>query len=134
MRTVQNMDLTTTVKKDTLLEALRKNREQHSRIVAEARKGYIEKAKQAILAKLDELQSGKVAALSFGLVPPADHTEAYDTTIQMLEWHTGQEVTLSATEFRNFVMDEWDWAQHFLHSNSMYSQTAASEYKSKYRE
>jgi hypothetical protein len=115
------------------LETLRKNREQHSRIVAEARTGYIAEAKRAILAKLDELESGKVAALQFGLMPPADHTESYNTTIQMLEWHTGDEVTLSATEFRNFVMDEWDWAEHFLQSNRRYSQTAATEYVSKYQ-
>ena len=97
-------------------------------IVNEARAGYIEKAKKALLEKLEELKAGKPIHLSTGMIPPPEYLSAYDTAIQMLEWTSDPVITLTATEFRQFVMDEWDWLDTFLSSNSSYSNTATVMY------
>lgn len=116
--------LRTTARTSTVLERLRENREKHAKIVAESRAGYVEKAKLALLSKLDDLKKGKVAALSFSLRPPADHTREYDTLIEMLELHTDQTIALNADEVRQFMLDQWDWTSDFLHQNAFYSGTA----------
>lgn len=127
-----NLSITTVVEKKGLLDILVKNREEHRKIVREAREGYVEDAKRALAARLDELKSGKIAGLQFSLVPPSDYTSVYDTAIRMLEMHTGDTVTLEASEFRNMVMDAWDWQKSFLHSNLRYSGTASAKWTGLY--
>ena len=116
--------ITTTVQVAKLQGILQENRENHGAIVAEARKGYVDKAKKALNAKLDKLASGKIVGLTFHLQPPKDYTDAYDTVINMLEMTTDTSVTLGPDEFRCLVQDEWDWSDSFLLSNSGYSTSA----------
>lgn len=120
---MHGMKLTTTVPKDTLLTKLRANRATHAKIVEEAKVGYIEKAKKALAARMEELASGKITALHFDLVMPQDYTKEYDTVIGMIEATTQAEITLSVEEYRMFVEDEWEWLGHFLASNTLYSAT-----------
>lgn len=115
-----------TVKVETLLETLKANREKHKAIVVEARAGYMKKAKVALKAKLDLLESGKLKALAFALLVPVDMTKVYDTAIQMLEINTQTEMELTPGQVRNLVMDEWDWSDHFMGTNARYSDTAAA--------
>ncbi len=111
-------------KTEDVLAKLKENRETHSRIVAEAREGYVEAAKKALQSRLRELKKGEITHLQFHLAPPQDYTSTYDTAIEMLEWHTDDEITLSAQEVQNLIMDNWDWMDHFLLSNTQYSATA----------
>lgn len=113
-------------KREDVLAKLRENREQHAKIVVEARAGYIEKAKRELTARLDEANSNKVVSLQFGLRLPVDHTNVYDVAIRMLEMHQEGVITLSAEQVRNLIMDEWEWTEEFLGSNSVYSASAAS--------
>lgn len=131
MRTISRMDLTTTVSKNRLLEVLKSNREQHKKIVEEAHDGYIKAAIAQLTEKLESLKAGERVNLIFALTTPQDHTDAYDNTIQMVEWHTGEEISLTAEEFANFVRDDWEWTQGFVHSNKMYSSAAVAYGKSK---
>lgn len=117
-------NMTIVAKKTEVLDALRKNREEHQQIVKEAREGYVAKARVALSAKLDELASGKLAALQFGLSVPQDYTKDYDTAIRMLELHTEDHVKLEEQMVRCFVLNQWDWMDSFLFSNSAYSATA----------
>lgn len=111
-----------TCKKDEILSALKKNRETHAKLCAEARVGYLSAAQTALEKKLGALREGKLAALSFSLVVPKDFTAVYDTTIAMLESHTGETIELDADEYRHLVQDEWEWTRDFLVSNSHYSE------------
>ena len=120
-------DMKITANRLDVLKSLLANREEHSQIVAEARVGYVQKAKEALASKLDELQSGKIAALTFNLVTPADHSKDFDQAIRMLEMHTGDTIEVDGSLIRSFVMNEWDWMSSFLASNSRYSATAASK-------
>lgn len=117
--------LTITADVPGLLAKLRDNREAHAAIVVEAREGYIESAKVALSEKLAKLRTGDLVSLIFSLSPPQDYTKEYDTAIRMLEWTTDKTIELSASDFRRFVEDEWDWMEHFLISNAPYSGTAA---------
>ena len=103
------------------LETLRKNREQHGAMVAEARKGYVEQARTALAERLDQLESGKLCALRFDLRPPEDYTGSYNVAIRMLELHTGETVEMDGAQVRTFIMDEWDWTKNFFFANSGYS-------------
>jgi hypothetical protein len=119
--------MTIDAKKDEVLAKLKSNRSRHAEVVAEAREGYVAEARKAVEARLKLLASGKVVALTFSLKPPQDHTNVYDTAIQMLELHTGDEIELTNEQVRTLVMDEWDWSRAFWASNKGYSK-AATEY------
>ena len=126
---MSGIKMTTVVPRHKLLATLRANLAKHSAIVQEARAGYLESAKKALARKMEELQSGKIVALAFHLEPPADYSEVYRNSIEMLEWNTEDMVTLEADEFRNLVRDEWDWVDHFYASNRAYSMSARKEYE-----
>ena len=115
------------VDKDELLERLRTNREEHSGIVAEARKGYVEQARKALEAKLAELADGKVVALHFTLAVPEDHTREYDQVVAMMEMHQGGQVGLTQTQFARYVLDQWEWMSRFLLNSSPYSAMAVAK-------
>lgn len=103
------------------LKKIRENRDKHSSLVKEARAGYIETAKKQLEKRLAQLKEGKLVSVSFSLQPPQDYTTVYDTVINMLAAHTEPNITISASEFRQIVEDEWDWMSNFLLSNSGYS-------------
>lgn len=119
-----NMDLSTWVSRDELLDKLRANLTAHKKIVQEAVTGYIAAAHKELAHRLDQLEAGKVVALTFTLQPPQDMSEAYKTVIGMLEMSQDDKIELSVSEYRQLVMDEWDWMDQFLVSNSRYSKLA----------
>ena len=122
-----NLNMEMNVPREKLLMELRVNRSRHKEIIKEARVSYVAKAEKVLLAKLGQIKEGNIVQLSFSLRPPQDYTTAYDTAIQMLEWSTDETVAISASEFRKLAMDEWDWMDDFLLSNSVGS-VRASEY------
>lgn len=119
-----NISMKTIVKRDQLLETLKINAAKHAKIVQEARDGYVKKAQEALVKRLEELRTGKIVSLHFSLQPPQDNSEVYRNCIKMLEWTTAAEVTLEADEFRQLVLDEWDWSSGFYGQNKLYSATA----------
>ena len=124
---MHEINIKVTCKKTELLEKIKNNRGKHAGVVAESRKGYIEKAKKVLLQKMEALEAGKIVSLHVNLQPPQDFTSVYDTVINMLSMHTGDSLELEAQEFRQFVEDEWDWSRAFWASNAVYSGSANSE-------
>jgi hypothetical protein len=106
-----------------LVSTLKVNRENHTRLVKEAREGYVTRAQEELTRKLGLLKEGKIVALAFALKVPKDFTTVYDTTIGMLERHTEPEIEISADEYRHLVEDNWDWTRDFIGSNSAYSKS-----------
>lgn len=104
-----------------VVKRLHANREQHQKMVAEARDGYLEKAKEALGAKLMLITDGKVVPLGIPLQVPVDFSNVYDTAIGMLSHHTGDTVELGADEYRHLMEDIWDWTDQFAKMNSPYS-------------
>lgn len=122
----EHSEMVVEVSKSDALVTLRKNREQHLKIVKEARDGYLKQAQAAIEKRLGQLREGKIVVLHFGLSVPEDHTQEYDTAIRMLELHQRETVSMSATQVQTLMMDQWSWQHRFLMTNSSYSQTASA--------
>ena len=127
MRGTYGIKMVVTCKTADVLVTLKKNRSEHSAIVVEARKGFLEKALKAVHARAGELEAGKIRALTFTLQLPLDHTAEYDTVIRMLEMHQPETIDLNADEVRQLVEDKWDWTAQFLASNSFYSPLAEAK-------
>ncbi len=108
-------------KKDDILVTLERNLESHSKMVVEAREGYVKRARAELEKRLGQIMEGKTVALTFHLKVPKDYSSVYKTTIGMLKAHTGTEIEMSATEYRQLVEDEWDWTRDFAGSNAAYS-------------
>ena len=130
MYSLEGMEIEVDVKKT--LEILKNNRHTHRTIVLEAREGYINKAKEALEEKMEELleraKKGKMVSLHFNLHVPQDHTNVYDTAISMLEMHTEETIIITPTHHRNLIEDKWDWTGNFYMTNVAYSGTAAATY------
>jgi len=118
---LNNINMKITCNKAEILGRLKANLESHTKLVAEARTGYVSRAKEELDKKLKALSDGKVVALTFSLRIPQDYSTIYKTAISMLEAHTGTEIELSASEYRQLVEDEWDWAHDFAGTNMLYS-------------
>ncbi len=116
-----DLSITTLCKVSTILEKLKANYEDHKIIVAEAKKGFVEKMQTALEENLKALEEGTLDRLSLTLLPPPDHSDVYRTAIAMLEMTQETEIELEAYEFRNLVMDEWNWMSGFLATNANYS-------------
>ena len=118
-------------KKTEVLEAVRKNREDHQAIVKEARSGYMSKAREALAARMNDLERGELVSLAFALVLPQDYTKDYDAAIRMLELHQSDTVELDDQMVRCLVLNEWGWMDQFIGSTAAYSATAASRRSSR---
>ena len=150
MRDLRNMasseERTTVVTTSKLLETLRTNRASHLEEYKLAVEGYLveararletqhELAKQELQKAYDRAQDelkrydpAKASdtivfckAISFTLVAPRNYVDAYDQSIEMLEWETRETVELNTTEFRCFVMNKWDWMEEFKNVSMRYS-------------
>ena len=111
-----------------VLDKLRLNRDQHAKLVQEARDGFVAAAIPVLVARLAALQQGKIVNLRFDLTPPQDHSKEYETALMMLEMHlrAGEDrITLTAADVQQFILDEWEWTDNFLLSNIPYSGSAA---------
>lgn len=114
-------DFQVTVDKVKALAKLKENREQHARLVEEARAGYRAKALAALQQRTAKIREGKTVSLSFQLPLPQDFTREYDMAIAMLEAHEDGVVVLKPDEFRRLMLDEWDWMNAFAGVNAAYS-------------
>ena len=127
MRQMYNIKMTTMANRLEVLEVLKKNLGEHSKIVEEAREGYFKEAEAALLKRLADLKAAglkKVVSMHFSLQPPVDHSAEFKTIIGMLEMHSEDTIELTADEYRQLVENKWEWMDEFLASNSAYSATA----------
>ena len=114
-----------------VLTKLQENREQHAKLVAEARLGYVKTARVELEKRLGQLVEGKVVSVVFALHVPRDYTAVYDTAISMLQMHKPATITLAADEFRHLMDDVWDWSEEFAAINSAYSPSTRAYTSSK---
>jgi hypothetical protein len=141
----EGTERTTVVKTAQLLETLKKNRADHLREYEKAVSGYLSEARRRLEGEFEKAQVELQKAfrrtqqeleifdpkkttdtivfcrgISFTLTAPRNFVDAYDQAIQMMEWETREEVELSVTEFRCFVMNKWDWMEDFKMSTIDY--------------
>lgn len=115
-------DLTITVDKTALLEALRENRAKHGKAFEKAKAGYIKVTMKQLEEYINQLANGDTGIARFVNAPPEDHTGDYDDAIDMMEWSTDDTIELSQSQFVQYVKDDWGWKQSWTVSNSEYLQ------------
>ena len=107
--------------KTKLLEIIKQNKTQHRAIFEEAYEGFYD----ALIAQLDKMKENALAkkkvSMYVGLTEPVDMTSEYDEVIQMLELTSDDSITLDQRQFKNYVLDEWNWKGQFITANSTYA-------------
>lgn len=128
------------VKKEVLLEALRENLKNHNEIYEEAIDNYWKQVKENFQEKVDvameqienrALNNGGIA-LGIRIEAPENHSLDYERTIHMMELNVREEITLTARDFNRYIRNEWDWAESFLASNSVYTATSEEGVRGKF--
>lgn len=122
-RVIGNIKLT--FKRTEVLAALEKNLVRHRVILAEAKVGYIAKARNALEKRLAAISAGNPVGLHFSLTPPSGHVRSYEAMISMLDAATDEYIELTMEQQQAFMADRWDWQIDFISSNADYSETAS---------
>ena len=109
---------------DTILDALRVNREKHVSEFEETQKGFVKAASKLLKKVLKKYQEdGCTKDLYVQLTAPVNNEEVYITAIQSLELHqaAGKEtISLNAGQVRSLVHDEWNWTNQVTASKAQY--------------
>lgn len=108
------------VNKDQLVKTLKKNRKKHREMFIKAQEVYRTQMIAELDRALDEAKNGGRIVRMFSLPVPEDHTDDFDTAIQMLEWDKGSSVLLSQREFKTYVQNEWGWQASFAANTASY--------------
>lgn len=118
-----SIDLKISVNRNGLLNTLKGNLEEHEKIFNEAREKYQKTLIQFLESLLDSAKSGGHHGKGSHSIndmlykapeKPYDCSDEYKRIIGMLELSDSEAVTLSAQDYKHFVMDEWDWKENFL--------------------
>ena len=114
----------TNVRKDKVLEIVRKNRDKHRGVFEAAVEGYRKRAEELLGAQLALILDGKTPELRVILDRPRDHTRDYDRVITMLELDTREELLLDERTVAQYIMDDWQWKREFLRMSTAYAASA----------
>src|SRR4051812_3191998 len=109
-----------TVEKAALIEKIQANRDEHRSMFIKAQERY----RDAMIVELDralqEARDGRKIRRAFTLPVPEDHTEEFNTAIEMLQWEEGNSVVLDHRDFQRYVQNRWEWAASFAASTASY--------------
>ena len=109
-----------TVSKADLIETLQTNRNEHRAMFLKAQERY----REAMIVELDralqEARNGDPIKRMFSLPVPEDHTEEFDTALEMLQWEQKDSITLNQRDFLRYVQNRWEWAASFAANSLSY--------------
>ena len=115
------MPASATINKQELVTVLTANREKHRGKFLAAQDAYRTTVIEILDQRLADARAGKKIDLAFRLPVPEDHTADYDRELRMLGMEIGDTVTLKDWEFKQLVMDQWDWSPVFAATNAVYA-------------
>jgi hypothetical protein len=107
------------VKKEDVLDALKKNKEQHAIDYKEAKELYKEEGLRQITEIKSKLEAGETK-LYLKLTEPIDRTDWYENRIKMFEMEVNEVVELDQHEFESLILDNDDEIKMAKYSNSTY--------------
>ena len=113
------------VKKERLLDILQENRKRHRKIFEKAIAGYREEVILHLDFALEAAKNGEKIITTVRLIQPQDHTADYDRVIGMLDISVDDEIVIDDIQYRQFVLDKWDWSERFSSSSSSYSSSSS---------
>lgn len=107
------------IRKVDLIAKIKENKEKHIKDYQEAVIAYKKEALKQLALLTFQVERGSLDA-KLDLTTPVDNTKHYDDTIQMFEWEVADEVSLTQSEFANYVQDQNDLAITARLLNSSY--------------
>jgi hypothetical protein len=108
------------VPKQKLQEKVKANRDQHRGQYEKAIKGWRREAMRICQTAIEECEKGSLVTRIITEAPPQDHTKDYDRVLAMLEMSVDTELTLDQQTFRQYALDDWQWKEEWVGSNSKY--------------
>jgi len=110
------------VDKNEILGILKENLTKHIADYDKAMIGYAEDVKAAIVTAMEYVEKGdlEVSGLFTSLETPSSYAKQYEDVIGMLEMARDETIEVSTDEYRQFVLDEWQWKHHFLSNTQKY--------------
>lgn len=109
-----------TVKKAALVAAVQANRVKHGDEYAEAHSLYRAALVSALEQLLTKAQTDADCPHTVKLDKPVSHLRDYDRVLAMLEMCVHEEISISETQFTQYVLDEWQWSEQFKHVSHSY--------------
>lgn len=109
------------VDKTKLLSTLEANKAKHVAEYSDAVDVYRKDAEKALRKRASEVRDGETLSLSIDLPQPQTFGAEYDRAIAMVEWSEDEFITLDDSDFRAFVLDEWQWGRQFQASTQAYN-------------
>ena len=115
------MPASVTINKADLADVLTQNRNSHRKKFLAAQEVYRATVIELLDQRLADARAGKKIDLAFRLPVPEDHTADYNRELRMLEMEITNTVTLKDWEFKQLVMDQWDWTPAFAATTAVYA-------------
>lgn len=103
-----------------LVNILYNNRSNHKTKVEKALQGYRAKCLEILEERAEMIRKGQKPNMYIHLQEPIDQTDDYDSVIGLLEMSKDKTIELSEHDYRNYVLDKWEWSQKFSATNSAY--------------
>lgn len=114
------MNTEITMKTSVLLATIVVNRKKHKETVDKVFDKYRKMAIEQFEKYIEKAKVGKKVTRYLSLPEPKNHTKDYDLIISMLKAHVQEDIAISAEEYQNYVLDDWNWSHAFATSNSSY--------------
>jgi len=111
---------TVNIKKSDLVEVVTENRNAHRDLYEKAFHGYREECVKNLNLALDAINRGERIQIRIYDVCPKDHTDDYDTVLNMLGLSVDEVIELTHQDFQQYVEDNWNWQEDWKASNSKY--------------
>jgi len=117
---MRNETFTINVDKVKLLTKLKENRNTHYANFEKALELYRKKVIEVLDEALEAAKTGIEYRTYFNLVKPENMVEEYDEVIGMLEMSQDMSLELTQEQYKNYVLDKWDWTSRFASNTLSY--------------
>lgn len=119
-----NINMKVTVSVEELLATVKGNRELHAANYKAAKEGFIILLGKELAKKMSDLEAGKKVDLYIKAQKPENYTKSYDEVIGMLEMSQAESLEIDQKQYRQLILDKWDWSERWSQSNSVYLSAA----------
>ena len=108
------------IDKGKLQFRVQENRDKHREVYERAMEGYRQEVLKWFGIQMENAMADAGFETAFYMPRPEDHTEDYDRVLDMLTMSEDTVITLTSSEFAQYVRDDWGWKRDFMATSSNY--------------